>query len=58
MLLLVGMCLNVSRVSPPHYATLQIVDLDELSKAAGVVVLRSLGVAKGLLRKDTQVFYC
>lgn len=34
--------------SPPHYTALQIVNLDELPKSAGVVVVGSLCVAKCL----------
>lgn len=40
------------RLSPPDCATLLIVDLDELPKAAGVVVMSRLSVPKGLKRKQ------
>lgn len=41
--------------SPPHGATLLVVDLDELPKATGIVVVRGLGVSKGLkIKKKTH----
>lgn len=36
--------------SPSDHSTLQIVNLDEFPKAAGVVVVGRLGVPKGLAR--------
>ena len=38
-------------VSPPDGTTLLVVDLDELAKAAGVVVVSCLGVPKCLGRR-------
>ena len=38
-------------VSPPDSAALLVVDLDELAKTAGVVVVGRLGVPKSLMRK-------
>lgn len=34
--------------SPSDYSTLQVINLDEFTKAAGVVVVGCLGVPKGL----------
>lgn len=36
--------------SPSDHSTLQIVNLDEFPKAAGVIVVGRLGVPKGLVR--------
>ena len=42
--------------SPSHDATLQVVDLDEFSKSAGIVVVGRFGVPKSLQGKEKQVF--
>lgn len=36
--------------SPPHHSVLKVVNLDELSKATGVVVVGCLGVSESLER--------
>jgi len=41
----------VSEGSPSHHSALQVIDLDELSEPAGVVVVGRLGVSKCLLRE-------
>lgn len=38
--------------SPSDHSTLQVINLDELSKAAGVVVVSSLGVPKSLTETE------
>lgn len=39
---------------PSDHSTLQVIDLDKFTKAAGVVVMGCLGITKGLteIRKD------
>lgn len=40
--------------SPSHHPALQVVDLDELPKAAGVVVVGRLGIPKRLVERDRE----
>jgi len=50
----VCVCVRVC-VSPSDSATLLVVDLDEFSEAAGVVVVGRLSVPKGLRRQQRHV---
>lgn len=46
----------VAANSPSHDATLQVVDLDELPKSAGIVVVGCFGIPKSLRGKQKQIF--
>lgn len=42
--------------SPSHDAALQVVDLDEFPKSAGIVVVSCFSISKSLRGKQKQVF--
>lgn len=40
---------------PTHNATLQIINLDEFSKAAGVIIVCCFGISKSLVKEKDSV---